>query len=56
MVPKALAVALAGSPGLGQGYRIWKSCAHTAPCGMDRIGEATQSFRFGFGFVLGSIR
>ena len=39
-----------------QGYRIWKSCAHTAPCGMDRIGEATQSFRFGFGFVLGSIR
>ena len=43
-------------PGKQQGYRIWKSCAHTAPCGMDRIGEATQSFRFGFGFVLGSIR
>src|SRR4029077_16074441 len=40
----------------GQGYRIWKSCAHTSPCGMDRIGEATQSFRIGFGFVLGSIR
>ena len=44
-----------GKSPLPQGYRIWKSCAHTSPCGMDRIGEATQSFRIGFGFVLGSI-
>ena len=33
--------------GEAQDYRIWKSCAHTSPCGMDRIGEATQSFRIG---------
>ena len=46
---------LARTPRCAQGYRIWKSCAHTSPCGMDRIGEATQSFRIGFGFVLGSI-
>ena len=50
------ATAVCSLPPCGQGYRIWKSCAHTSPCGMDRIGEATQSFRIGFGFVLGSIR
>ena len=55
----ALRIAAGGGtsdPSAKQGYRIWKSCAHTSPCGMDRIGEATQSFRIGFGFVLGSIR
>ena len=53
----ALRIAAGGGtsdPSAKQGYRIWKSCAHTSPCGMDRIGEATQSFRIGFGFVLGS--
>src|SRR4029077_4475684 len=41
-------------PPQGQGYRIWKNCAHTSPRGTDRIGEATQSFRIGFWARFGS--